>query len=286
MSSIPHPAHQRSTATARIGSPVPEAARLLTALASLVALAGCDSPSSSSPITPTGDTLANDAAPSPTDAGAEVSPPVADATPDTSPEASGDTRPPSVCELGCIPVFTSTAPRGVTFQQYPSGPPPQLSGGAPPTGDWVLRRVEIRPNATFAEGIQVELDNAGETAGRAAFGGDALAMAIDLHLLVTVTVLDSSGSDTARQEVALGGCHASQGARLVGSLHECASGFPPGTSPPSSLDYQHDPGAGTLSLGLMLSREALIALLPEDQRETGQYAITGPLYLVAQFGRP
>jgi hypothetical protein len=274
MSFVPQPDHVHSTATNRSGPWHRRSARLVAALAALATVTGCDSPSSTSATAAPADTTADSSSPAP-----EVGL-------DAAPDIPVDARPPSVCELGCIPVQTSAAPRGVTFQQYPSGPPPQLAGGAGPTGDWVLRRVEIRPNATFANGIQVTLGNAGETAGRAAFGGDALAMAIDLHLLVTVTVLDSTGSDTARQQVALGGCHAPEGARLVGSLQDCAKGFPPGTSPPSGLDYQHDPAAGTLSLGLSLSREALIALLPEDQRETGQYVITGPLYLVAQFGRP
>lgn len=290
MSFALRPDHVRSPATARFGSPGWSIARLVSPLAALMAIAGCDSPSSTSGVTPSGDTVMQDTPPSPNDGGAEVSPPLADSSPDSTPDAaldvSGDTPTPSVCELGCIPVPTSTAPRGVIFQQFPSGAAPALQGGAAPAGDWVLERVEVRPNQTFASGIDVQLGNAGETAGRASFGGDAMAMAIDLHLLVTVTVLDTSGSDTARQEVALGGCHTAASARLTGALHECARGFPAGTPPPSSLDYELGAGATSLSIGLMLSREALIALLPEDQRENGQFAITGPLYLVAGFRRP
>jgi len=248
---------------------------------------GCDSPGDSSGPQQLTPDVSRDVTP---DVNPDVSRDGSDSSlPDTQPDSSApgvDTAAPSLCELGCIPVATSTAPRGVVFQQFPNGVAPALSGGVAPTGDWVLERIEVRPNQTFAEGIDVQLANAGQTAGRAAFGGDALAMAIDLHLSVTVTVLGSSGTDTARQQVAVGGCHEAVGTRLSGSLADCAEGFPAGTTPPSSLDYQHDPANGRLALGLLLSRAALISLLPEDQRESGELAITGPLYLIARFTRP
>jgi hypothetical protein len=260
----------------------------LAALSFLALLTACDSPGSSG---------SNNLVP---DSTSDASPDVADTTadiadtadtgvmdtgsPDTADTAPPDTTPPSVCALGCIPVQTATAPRGVTFQQFPDGPAPALTGGVQPTGDWVLQRIEVRPNGTFTDGVDVQIANAGQTAGRAAFGGDAIAMALDLHLSVTVTVLGTSGTDTARQEVALGGCHAVTGTRLTGQLGSCASGFPPGTTAPASLDFQHD--TTNLAIGLSLTREQLIALLPEDQRESAELAITGPLYLVARFVRP
>lgn len=263
--------------------------RRLAALSLLALVTACDSPGSSGSnnLVPDSNSdtgtpdVADTVAPDTTDT--DTTPP--DTTPpDTTPP---DTTPPSVCALGCIPVQTATAPRGVTFQQFPDGPAPALTGGAQPTGDWVLQRIEVRPNGTFTSGVDVQIANAGQTAGRAAFGGDAIAMALDLHLSVTVTVLGTSGTDTARQEVALGGCHAVAGARLTGQLGTCASGFPPGTTAPASLDFQLDAGAtAALAIGLSLTREQLIALLPEDQRESAELAITGPLYLVARFVRP
>lgn len=260
--------------------------RRLAALSLLALFTACDSPGSSGPNTLVPDSTSDTSAPDAADV-ADTSAP--DTTLDTTPPDTtpADTTPPSVCALGCIPVQTSTAPRGVTFQQFPDGPAPALGGGAQPTGDWVLQRIEVRPNGTFTDGVDVQIANAGQTAGRAAFGGDAIAMALDLHLSVTVTVLGTSGTDTARQEVALGGCHTVSGSRLTGQLGSCASGFPPGTNAPASLDFQLDAGATPgLAIGLSLTREQLIALLPEDQRESGELAITGPLYLVARFVRP
>jgi hypothetical protein len=257
-------------------------------LAALVLVTACDSPDASGP-----SGLVPDSTPdTSTDTDTSVAPDTGDTgnVSDTSTPLDTvvpDTAEPSLCELGCIPVQTATAPRGVTFQQFPSGPAPALSGGVQPTGDWVLNRIEVRPNETFASGIDVQIANAGQTAGRAAFGGDAMAMALDLHLSVTVTVLGSSGTDTARQEVALGGCHGVSGTRLIGELDTCASGFPPATNPPASLDFQLDTaGNGALAIGLSLTREQLIALLPEDQRDSAELAITGPLYLIARFTRP
>lgn len=263
--------------------------RRLAALSLLALVTACDSPGSSGSNNLVPDSNSDTSAPDVADTVAPDTGSTDTVTPDTStPDTTPpDTTPPSVCELGCIPVQTATAPRGVTFQQFPDGPAPALTGGAQPTGDWVLQRIEVRPNGTFTEGVDVQIANAGQTAGRAAFGGDAIAMALDLHLSVTVTVLGTSGTDTARQEVALGGCHAVSGTRLTGQLGTCASGFPPGTTAPASLDFQLEAGATpALAIGLSLTREQLIALLPEDQRESAELAITGPLYLVARFVRP
>lgn len=245
---------------------------------------GCDSPGGSPQQVAPGDTRdasevsgADTSAPPDTGGGVDTQ------APDTRPEVT-DTAQPSLCALGCIPVSTDTAPRGVVFTQHPDGPSPALTGGAAPTGDWVLSAVDIHPNGTFAEGIEVDFDNAGDTAGRAAFGGDAIAMALDLHLMVTVTAFGSTGSDTAQGTVALGGCHEVEGARLSGTLATCAEGFPVGTTPPSSLDFEL--GAGSLAIGVELSRETLIGLLPVDQQEAAGLGIIGPLYLVATFERP
>lgn len=263
--------------------------RRLAALSLLALVTACDSPGSSGSNNLVPDSTSDTVAPDVADTSTPDSSPPDTSAPDTTTADTtpADTTPPSVCELGCIPVQTATAPRGVTFQQFPDGPAPALNGGAQPTGDWVLEKIEVRPNGTFTDGVDVQIANAGQTAGRAAFGGDAIAMALDLHLSVTVTVLGTSGTDTARQEVALGGCHAVSGTRITGQLGSCASGFPPGTNAPASLDFQLEAGAAPgLAIGLSLTREQLIALLPEDQRESAELAITGPLYLVARFVRP
>lgn len=226
------------------------------------------------------DTSATDTAPDALDTALDTTP---DTTPDTRDTTPDDTTA-STCALGCIPVSTATAPTGVLFKQFASGPAPTLRGGAAPTGDWVLRAVDIHPNQTFADGIEVTLANHGATAGRASFGGDAAAMALDLDLEVTVSAFGSTGTDSARRLVAVGGCHAVSGARLTGQLSTCAQGFPAGSAVPSSLDFEL--AAGKLSLGLLLTRETIISLLPVDQQEAADFAVTGSLYLIAKFEKP
>ena len=41
-----------------------------------------------------------------------------------------------------------------------------------------------------------------------------------------------------------------------------------------------------LIIGVEMSREALIGLLPPDQQEAGEFAIVGPMYLVSTFEKP
>lgn len=217
----------------------------------------------------------------------------AEATPETSPAetvdtmvdtSAPDTGPISVCALGCIPVSTETAPTGVTFRQYTTAARPTLKGGPAPQGEWVLDAVDIYSQGTFADGITVTLADRGATAGRVAFGGDAMAMALDLDLQVTVTAFGSTGSDGARSRVAMGGCHEVVGTRIVGDLGDCAEGFETSGSAPASLDYELT--GADLAVGVSITREQLIALFPADQREAADFAITGPLYLVARFVSP
>lgn len=208
-----------------------------------------------------------------------------DTTADTAADTSApDTGPVSVCALGCIPISTETAPTGVVFRQYTTAPRPALKGGPAPQGEWVLDAVDIYSQGTFADGITVTLADRGATAGRVAFGGDAMAMALDLDLQVTVTAFGSTGSDGARSRVAVGGCHEVVGTRIVGDLGDCAEGFETSGSAPASLDYELT--GVDLAVGVSITREQLIALFPADQREAADFAITGPLYLVARFVSP
>lgn len=207
-----------------------------------------------------------------------------EATPDTSvPEVAQDTGPTSVCAAGCLPVSTDTAPTGVVFRQFGSARP-TLRGGDAPGGEWVLALVDIYSQGTFADGIEVALGDHGATAGRMVFEGDAVGMALDLDLDVTVTAFGSTGSETAKSLVAVGGCHEVEGTHIVGNLGNCAEGFEPGSAPLASLDFEL--GGGTLAIGVELSRDSLIALFPADQRDSAEFAITGPLYLVSRFERP
>jgi hypothetical protein len=219
------------------------------------------------------------------DAAAEVGPEIdsaPDTTPEVAPETVADTGVASVCALGCMPISSQGAPTGVLFRQYDTLPRPSLGGGDAPSGDWVLSSVDVYALGTFATGIQVTFADHGATAGRLGFGGDALAMELDLDLAVTVSAFGSTGSDSARSLFTLGGCHEVEGAHIVGPLGTCVAGAPPNDAS-VSLDFELD---GGLAIGVELPREALIALLPPDQQEAGSLAIVGPLYLVAGFERP
>jgi len=212
---------------------------------------------------------------------------VPDITPDTiAPEAVvPETVTPetttSICEQGCLPINTAGAPTGVDFRQFGAQARPVLRGGNAPTGTWVLASVSIYSQGTFAEGISVTFSDHGATAGRIGFNGDAIGMALDLDLDVTVSAFGSTGSDSARNPVSLGGCNEVDGAHMRGNFGACGAGL---ESEESAIDFELT--AAALIVGVEVSREALIALLPADQQNAGELAIIGPMYLVATFSRP
>lgn len=202
--------------------------------------------------------------------------------PDTAtPETVAPETTTSICEQGCLPINTAGAPTGVVFRQFGDQVRPTLRGGNAPTGTWVLGIVSIYSQGTFAEGIEVTFSDHGATAGRIAFNGDAIGMALDLDLDVTVSAFGSTGSDSARSPVSLGGCHEVDGTRLRGNFGACGAGL---ESEESAIDFELT--ASALVVGVEVSREALIALLPPDQQSAGDLAIVGPMYLVASFERP
>lgn len=201
-------------------------------------------------------------------------------TVDTAVPETDTTSPETVaCGDECLPVSTEGAPTSVVFRQLGTTPRPSLRGGAAPSGDWDLGVVTVYTSGTFAEGIDVQFGNHGQTAGRITFTAEALAMALDLDLDVTVTAFGSSGQDTAKSLVTLGGCHEVAGAQLVGDFRDCTAG----SASQGRIDFELD--GGNLDIGVEISREALIALLPPDQQSAGELAILGPMYLVASFTR-
>lgn len=186
------------------------------------------------------------------------------------------------CGESCLPVSLIGAPTGVVFQQHATGPWPTLAGGDAPLGSWELEAVDFYTAETFTFGISVTFSNNGATAGRIELTGDAMAMALDLDMEVTVSAFGSTGSDSARSVLSLGGCHDVSGSRLVGDFGDCASGL--SATGQGTMDFEH--GAGRLSIGVEISREDLIALLPPEQQESADFAIAGPMYLVSRFVTP
>ncbi len=234
----------------------------------VVAFGGCESAGETQPATDTTD-ISN----------FETSTDSAAAT-----EVLQDTTPSSLCALGCLPISVDGAPLDVTFEQT-NGAPPRLGGGEAPEGNWVLKSVEFFPEGAFIEGMTVEFGNAGETAGRALFGGDAMAMMLSLHLRVTVAAFGTTGTGDGRGQVTLGGCHDLEDGTISGELHTCAEGFPENAPPPAHLDYEHL-GEGSLRLGVELTRDMLVSLLPVEQQASAGPLFIGSLRLIATFTRP
>ncbi|MFO0744752.1 MAG: hypothetical protein U1F43_03625 [Myxococcota bacterium] len=208
------------------------------------------------------------------------------ATPDTT--VAVDTSTPdtttSVCAQGCLPAVP-VAGATVTFTQPgDTVPPPDLSGGAAPTGQWRLAAVDIYPYGTFVDGFTMTVENQGGTRGRANFSGDAMQVSLFLDLHIYVDAFGTTGDDTGSANVALGGCHEADDPYLVGDLASCASGWPDGVTPPSQLMYETS--TGQLQLLLELEPDFLIAMLPEDQQSSASFVIVGPLVLVANLERP
>ncbi len=273
------------------------------ALAGALGLLACDSPGGGAGALVAGDasaTTAPDSNPSTdTDSGTQAPlDAVADSAPfdtgdarDTMPTptetAATDTGPGEVttaCTPACIPLGVATS--GVSFVQFGADVlPPDLKGSSPagarPTGVWELVEVHIYPYGTFTEGITVTLEDRGGTSGQAAFQDTLFMLGIDLDLTVTVDVAGSVGSNTAQSSLSLGGCDHFVGATLTGDFDHCADGFPSGTRAPSTLPYAYQGNA--LSLGVTITRDMLIAMLPPDQQATAEFAIVGDLVLIAKF---
>jgi len=201
----------------------------------------------------------------------------------TATDASAPDVTASVCAAGCLSA-TPTSGAVVSFAQLPRTiPPPHLAGGSAPTGDWRLSQVRIFPFGTFADGVDVTISNEGNTRGRALFDGDAMAIELFLDLRITVTIDDQTGDGTGQSSVTIGGCHSVSAGKLVGQLTSCATGWPSGTTPPSTIAYEL---GDDLELAIELEPEFLIAMLPEDQQQYGAFVIVGPLTLVATMSHP
>lgn len=180
-------------------------------------------------------------------------------------------------------------PPSVTFTQVPvTFPPPNLRGdlgsAAPPSGSWELSDVTFFTMGTFIDGVDVRFTNGGQTSGKSAFEEGYFAMRLDLDLEVTVEVAGSSGTDRAQSAVSLGGPFTFEGATIRGDFSRCGEGFAVAEARPESLAYEHD---GTrLRLAVVFSEEALIAMLPPEQREGARFVVTGPLTVVSRFTQP
>jgi hypothetical protein len=209
---------------------------------------------------------------------------------DTASTTPGDTTVPGPDFSGpvtCPDVQASRA--GVTFTSVPrTFPPPTLigdiQGASRPTGAWNLADITIFQNGTFVDWVTVAFTNAGDTRGAAAFdAGGVFAVDMRLDMNIAVTVGENFGEDRATSDIGLGGPIVFDAGWLRGALDRCGDGIGAGRSHPEAIAYDHD---GTkLRLAVVVSREDLIELLPEDQRANAEYVVTGPMTVVARFER-
>ncbi len=268
-------------------------------LAALAPTLGCDSPgggkSAIAPDVRVDATSSGDAPLFEVSADSTVTSP--DATPDTT--IAVDTSVPdttvvdttttpdvttSVCAQGCLPAIATAGPTVVFTQHSNTTMPPQLAGGAAPTGQWRLSAVDIYQYGTFVDGFEITISNEGDTRGRANFSGDAMQLSLFLDLRIAVDAFGTTAEDTGSANVAIGGCHSIDEPLIVGDLDACASGWAQGVPPPSTLVYATT--ASSLKLQLDLEPEFLISMLPPDQQSNASLVIVGPLTLVASLVRP
>jgi len=177
----------------------------------------------------------------------------------------------------------------VTFTQVPrTFPAPTLIGNmqgvSTPTGAWKLAEVTLFQAGTFVDWVTVAFSNAGDTSGNAAFTVDnifGVHMFVDMK--VAVTVGENYGEDSASARIEIGGPVIFDGGAMRGDFTRCGAGMATGGVIPQSMAFDHD--GARFRIAVVLSREAIIELLPEAQRENAAFVVTGPLTVVARFQR-
>ncbi len=148
-----------------------------------------------------------------------------------------------------------------------------------PSDRFGFTAVDIYQYQTFS-GITVDVKNLGNTNGVVALEGDLWAFQLALDISLTANTFIGPLSGEAHNTVVGGGCFEVQGHFLAGDLTQCADGWPDTVAPPDQVEFQYDPGSGKLKIKLVLEKDFVIALLPDEYQGLAGGFINGPLKLI------
>ncbi|MCC6625523.1 MAG: hypothetical protein IT385_30065 [Deltaproteobacteria bacterium] len=199
--------------------------------------------------------------------------------PDTT-TPPGDTS--ETCD--CPPV--GAGPIGVVITNNTTATPPVLDGllgDATMSGTYELDSVTVYTKGAF-DGVLITgatVADAGQTSGTASFIDDTWAFYLDLDLTFSAqTIIGPQGGDS-RNQIEGGGCFTIDGNDIVSDTSACADGWPTGTSPPTSAEFEHDDATGAFTLKIVLDKQFVLALIPEEYQGIAASAIKGPITFVA-----
>jgi hypothetical protein len=244
----------------------------------------------------------------------ETTPP-ADATPEQDTTPAEDTAPPqdtappedttppedTAPPQDTTPTDTSVAcddcldpgagPTGITITNDSSSTPPQLGGlgnSAAMSGSYELDSITVYTKGAFdgflVSGATVE-DN-GQTSGTVEFDGELWGFFLDLDLTFTAQTLLGEQAGASRNMIGGGGCYTISGRNILSDTSTCAEGWPDGTEPPESVEFAHDDASGLFTLKIVLDKEFVLALVPEEYQSIASGAIVGPITFIAKLYAP
>jgi hypothetical protein len=162
------------------------------------------------------------------------------------------------------------------------GAPPTLTGGLITDAAYELDLIVLYTDSTVSALVDTfEVTSNGDTRGSLVFEGTEWGFEANLDLFIDASALGQSFAQDVWQALQAGGCYSAVGNQLRGDLTECGASWPAGTVPPSSLGYQTS--AGGIQLLLILTREMILAAVPEQDRFLVGLAIVGDLPIVLTF---
>lgn len=162
------------------------------------------------------------------------------------------------------------------------GTPSALAGGTIVDGDYELALIELYTDGTVSDLVETfEVTSNGDTSGSLVFEATDWGFEANLDLFVDAVALDQNFSQTVAQALAAGGCFSAVGNELRGDLIQCGASWPEGIEPPESLDYEITEGG--IQLLLIITREMILAAVPEDDRLLVGLAVSGDLPVLLTF---
>lgn len=224
------------------------------------------------------DTEPADTAPEAVDTAPETVPDTAPEAVDVAPEAETN-----ACADNCLPV--GAGPTGVDITNDATTTAPTLAGveGDPLAGDFELVAIDVYTKGAF-DGFLITgatVEDVGETSGTVSFVDDRWAFFLDLDLNFEANTVLGAQSGASRNMIGGGGCYTVADNDIVSDTSACATGWPEGTTPPDGAEFGYDSVSGTFELKIVLDKEFVVALVPEEYRAIAGNAIKGPITFIA-----